>query len=72
MDYKKTTIWTVIKRFLSGWAIAVGILVIISCIKYGDFIIKAFTNNAWAWLNAVIPAIIIIFGVIYILRSIFK
>ena len=45
MDYKRTTPWIVVKRFLFGWAIAAGILVIISCVKYREFIVTAFVNN---------------------------
>lgn len=72
MDYKKITVWTVVKRFLFGWAIAAGILVIISCIKYKDFIIKAFTNNAWVWINAILPIVIMILAIGYLLKSLFR
>jgi hypothetical protein len=72
MDYQTVTVWTVIKRFILGW-LAVGvILVIVSCVKYREFIITAFINNTWAWVNAVMPIIIIIFGIWYMLKSLFR
>lgn len=72
MDYKAITVWTVIKRFLIGWTAAAGFLVVVSCVRYKEFIIKALTNNIWAWANAMIPVVIIIFGVIYMYKYLFR
>lgn len=72
MDYHVMTAWDVIKKFLAGWAAALGILVVISCVKYWDFITTAFVNNTWALFNAVMPIVIIVFVLFYMLRSIFR
>ena len=37
MDFGTVTVWTVIKRFLLGWIAAGGLLVIVSCVKYREF-----------------------------------
>lgn len=72
MDYQAVTVWTVIKRFLIGWAIAGIMLVVVSCIKYKEFIVTAFANNTWAWINAVMPIVIMVFAIGYIIRSLFR
>lgn len=72
MDYQAITVWTVIKRFLIGWAAAAGIIVVVSCVKYREFIITAFKNNAWAWINAMMPVVIMIWGISYLLKVAFK
>ena len=72
MDYKRTTLWLVVKRFLLGWAIAAGILVIISCVKYKEFIVTAFANNMLAWINAILPIVIMILAIGYLLKSLFR
>ena len=72
MDYQAVTVWTVIKRFLIGWAIAGTLLVVYSCTKYKEFIVTAFANNTWAWINAVMPIVIMVFAIGYIIRSLFR
>lgn len=72
MDYRVVTVWTVIKRFLIGWTIAGTMLVVVSCIKYKEFIVTAFANNTWAWINAVMPIVIMVFVIGYIIRSLFR
>lgn len=72
MDYQAVTVRTVIKRFLIGWAIAGALLVVVSCIKYREFIVTAFANNTWAWINAVMPIVIMVFAIGYIIRSLFR
>ena len=72
MDYKRTTPWIVVKRFLFGWVIAVGILVIISCVKYREFIMTAFANNTWSWINAILPIVIMILAIGYLIKSLFR
>ena len=72
MEYEFAMIWTVIKRFLVGWAVAAVVLVIAGCIKYREFIATAFTENVWAWVNAVMPVLIIVFGLGYLLKSLFR
>lgn len=63
------TVWDVIKRFLIGWGIALMVLVIFSCVKYWDFITTAFSNNIWAWINAMMPAAIILGAFIHIIKE---
>ena len=72
MDYQAVTVWTVIKRFLIGWSIAGALLVLVSCVKYKEFIVTAFANNTWAWINAVMPIVIMVFAIGYIIRSLFR
>lgn len=71
-DYQMVTVWSIIKRFIFGWLLTGVLLVIVSCVKYKEFIITAFTNNMWAWLNAVMPIIIIILGIGYMIKSLFR
>ena len=66
------TVWSVIKRFIFGWLLTGVLLVIVSCVKYKEFIITAVTNNMWAWVNAVMPIIIIILGIGYMIKSLFR
>lgn len=72
MDYQSVTAWTVIKRFLTVWIIAGALLVVVSCVKYKEFIVTAFANNTWAWINAVMPIVIMVFAISYIIRSLFR
>lgn len=72
MDYHAVTVWTVIKRFLIGWAIAGALLVVVSCVKHKEFIVTAFANNTSAWINAVMPIVIMGFAIGYIIRSLFR
>lgn len=69
MDYQEVTIWSIIKRFLIGWMVVGLILVVVSCIKYKEFIATVFINNTWAWINAMMPVAIIIFGIYCMLKS---
>ena len=71
MDYQTVTVWIVMKRFILGWLLAGIFLVIVSCVKYKEFIITAFANNTWAWVNAMMPVLIMVFGIWYMLKSIF-
>lgn len=72
MDYQTVTVWTVMKRFILGWLLAGIFLVIVSCVKYKEFIITAFANNTWAWMNAMMPVLIMVLGIWYMLKSIFR
>lgn len=72
MDYQTVTVWTVMKRFILGWLLAGIFLVIVSCVKYKEFIITAFANNTWAWVIAMMPVLIMVFGIWYMLKSIFR
>lgn len=60
------------KIFYSGWIAAGGLLVIVSCVKYREFIITAFLNNTWAWINALMPVVIILVGIRYMIRAVLK
>lgn len=59
-------------RFLIGWGIAFGVLVIVSCVKYKDFISAAVMNNTLAWINAVMPCVIIIAAILYLIRLVLR
>lgn len=72
MDYQTITVWTVIKRFLLGWVMVAIFLVIVSCVKYKEFIITTIANNTWALINAGMPVLIIIFGIFYMIRTVFR
>lgn len=72
MDYQAVTVWTVIKRFLIGWSIAGALLVVVSCVKYKEFLVTAIANNTWVWINAVMPVVIMVFAIGYIIRSLFR
>jgi hypothetical protein len=72
MDYQEVTVLTVIKRFLLGWTIAIALLVVVSCVKFKEFIVTAFLNNTWAWVNAVIPIVVMVFVIGYVIRSLFR
>ena len=72
LEYQIAMVWTVIKRFLVGWAVAAVVLVIVSCVKYREFIAAAFTENVWAWVSAFMPLLIIVVGLGYLLKSMFR
>lgn len=72
MNVQAVTVWTVIRRFLIGWAVAGVLLVVVSCVKYKEFIVTAFANNTWAWINAIMPIVIIVFVIGYLLKSLFR
>ena len=72
MDYQVVTVGNIIKRFLIGWIIAGVLLVVVSCIKYKEYIITAFANNTWAWIDAIMPVVIMVFAMGYVIRSLFR
>lgn len=72
MDYQVVTVGNIIKRFLIGWIIAGVLLVVVSCIKYKEYIITAFANNTWAWIDAIMPVVIMVFVIGYVIRSLFR
>jgi hypothetical protein len=72
MDYQELTVWTVIKRFLIGWVVAGGLLVVVSCIKYKEYIAATFADNTWAWINGIMPIVIMAFAIGYLLKSLFR
>lgn len=72
MDYLVVTVGNIIKRFLIGWIIAGVLLVVVSCIKYKEYIITAFANNTWAWIDAIMPVVIMVFAIGYVIRSLFR
>ena len=69
MYYQDVTVWTVIKRFLLGWLASGAVLVLISCVRYRQFIAAAIANNTWAWINAVMPIGIVIIMLWVLIRS---
>lgn len=72
MDFQYRTAWDVIKSFLIGWAVAGGILTVVSCIRHKEFIFAVFSNSIMAWVNAALPILIIGFGFIYLIKSFFR
>ena len=72
MDYQVVTVGNIINRFLIGWIIAGVLLVVVSCIKYKEYIITAFANNTWAWIDAIMPVVIMVFAIGYVIRSLFR
>lgn len=72
MEYEIAMVWTVIKRFLAGWAAAAVFLVVASCVKYREFIGAAFAENTWALINAFMPVVIMFMALGYMLRSVFR
>lgn len=65
-------IFDIIKKFVIAWIVIFGILVICSCVMYKDAIAYAVSNNIWAMVNCIMPPLIIIFGIIYAIRSALK
>lgn len=71
-EYQELTVWDVIKRFIAGWVVGLGILAVYSCVKYRKYIGAVFTDSVLSWINAVIPVIIVLFAIIYMIKSIFR
>lgn len=71
-EYQERTVWDVIKRFIAGWVVGLGILAVYSCVKYRKYIGAVFTDSVLSWINAVIPIIIVLFAIIYMIKSIFR
>lgn len=70
--YQEITVIGVIKRFIARWGVGLGILAVYSCIKYRKYIGAVFTDSVLSWINAVIPIIIVVFAVIYMIKSVFR
>ena len=70
--YQEITVIGVIKRFIVGWGVGLGILAVYSCIKYRKYIGAVFTDSVLSWINAVIPISIVVFAVIYMIKSVFR
>lgn len=71
-EYQELTVWDVIKRFIAGWVVGWGILAVYSCVKYTKYIGAVFTDSVLSWINAVIPIIIVLFAIIYMIKSLFR
>lgn len=71
-EYQELTVWDVIKRFIAGWVVGLGILAVYSCVKYRKYVGAVFTDSVLSWINAVIPIIIVLFAIIYMIKSIFR
>ena len=71
-EYQELTVWDVIKRFIAGWVVGLGILAVYSCVKYRKYIGAVFTDSVLSWINAVIPIIIVLFAIICMIKSIFR
>lgn len=70
--YLEITVFGVIKRFIVGWGVGLGILAVYSCIKYRKYIGAVFTDSVLSWINAVIPIFVVVFAVIYMIKSVFR
>ena len=71
-EYQELTVWDVIQRFIAGWVVGLGNLAVYSCVKYRKYIGAVFTDSVLSWINAVIPIIIVLFAIIYMIKSIFR
>lgn len=72
MDYSYITVWDVIKRFLAVWLLVSVVLIAASLVLHWDFIMASLAFNLWTLFNAVMPMAIMIFGLFYLLRLIFR
>lgn len=71
MDYD-ITVWIVFKRFFLDWLIAGVGLVIVSCVKHGDFIMAAVANNTLAWFEAILPIGLTLYAIVLMVKSVFQ
>ena len=72
MGYEMWEIWMAIRRFLIGWAVALGILFVASCIRYHAFIAEAFVSHTGVLINGIMPILLILFGIGYALKTVFR
>lgn len=72
MGYEMWEIWMVARRFLIGWAAALGILFVASCIRYHAFIAEAFVSHTGVLINGIMPILLILFGIGYALKTVFR
>lgn len=72
MGYEMWEIWMAIRRFLIGWAVALGILFVASCIRYHAFIVEAFVSHTGVLINGIMPILLILFGIGYVLKTVFR
>lgn len=72
MGYEMWEIWMAIRRFLIGWVVALGILFVASCIRYHAFIAEAFVSHTGVLINGIMPILLILFGIGYALKTVFR
>ena len=72
MNYYSNGIWDIIKKFLTGWAVALVILAGISCIRYWDYILSVVVNNALTLFVAIAPVLLIAYVLFSLIRSVFR
>lgn len=72
MNQHCLTTWDIIKRFIVGWLIALGILILVSCGMHWDYITMVLAENTWSLIDALMPVIIIFGGIVYAIKSIFR
>ena len=65
------TAWLMVKYFVMGWIVGGISLVVISCVRHRELVALVFKQNTWAWINAVMPLLIIIFGIWLVIKSAF-
>lgn len=65
------TAWLMVKYFVMGWIVGGISLVVISCVRHRELVAMVFKQNTWAWINAVMPLLIIIFGICFAVKCAF-
>lgn len=65
-------IGSIIKVFLIMWVCVFAILAVVSCVIYKDAIANTVANNMWAMINGLMPLVIILLGIGYAIRCLFK
>ena len=63
---------TILKYFAIFWLCIFVVLTIASCIMYKDEIVNTVANSIWALINALMPIVLMIGGIIYMIRAAFK
>lgn len=63
---------TILKYFAIFWLCILVVLTIASCIMYKDEIVNTVANSIWALINALMPIVLMIGGIIYMIRAAFK
>lgn len=66
-------IWLANQTF-SDWmgSSLLGILFVASCIRYHAFIAEAFVSHTGVLINGIMPILLILFGIGYALKTVFR
>lgn len=71
MRYYSNGIWDIIIKILTGWAVALVILVGISCIRHWQYILSVVVNNVLTLFVAIAPVLLIAYVLYSLIRSVF-